>query len=131
MLYTSKHNSKAETRRPRAYGDEQPWRKRLPADWCEMVTVPIAFEVFRDDELAAERCFGYDADSQRCYYAHRFCIEEPRSDDGEEFYSGTLYDESVTAWLLRDGRWLIHRIVRTDEHSEGQAFYSLSETMPR
>lgn len=130
MLYRDNRKS-AAARRSRSAADERPWRDRLPVAWREMAVVPIAFEVFRDDELAAERCFGYDADRQPCYYAHRYRIEEPRSDDGEEFYASTLHDEAVAAWLLRDGRWLIHRVVRADDHGEGQAFYSFSETMPR
>jgi len=112
-------------------GTGQQWRERLPLAWLAMVREPTRFEVFRDDELAAERCFGYDANRVACYYAHTFRIEELRTDDDEEFYVCTLYGESLVAWLLRDGRWLIHRIVRSDEHCEGQAFYSFSQSMPR
>lgn len=96
-----------------------------------MVLEPTSFEVHRDEELAAERCFGYDANQIACYYAHSYSIQELRTDDDEEFYVGMLYGESLVAWLLHDGRWLIHRIVRTDEHCEGQAFYSFSQSMPR
>ncbi|THG77213.1 hypothetical protein E5198_16795 [Pseudomonas sp. A-1] len=71
------------------------------------------------------------ANQVACYYTHDFRVEELRTDDDEEFYVCTLYGESLAAWLLRDGRWLIHRIVRNDEHCEGQAFYSFSPAMPR
>lgn len=107
------------------------WRERLPDEWQEMVLEPVRFEVHRDAELAAERCFGYDARRIACYYAHHYRVTEPRSDDDEEFYVGTLYGESLVAWLLLDGRWLIHRIVRTEEHGDGRAFYSFSPSMPR
>lgn len=132
MLYRQQHRKGAG--KPSATVDEaglRAWRAELPADWREMAVAPIAFEVFRDGELAAERRFGYDADRVPCYYAHRFRIEEPRSDDGEEFYASVLHAEAVTAWRLRDGRWLIHRAVRAGEHSPQRAFYSFSEAMPR
>ncbi len=56
----------------------QAWHHRLPPAWREMVVAPLAFEVFRDADLAAERCFGYDTERRRCYYAHRFRIDTPR-----------------------------------------------------
>lgn len=116
---------------PAAEPPPAPWDARLPASWSSQVRAPRRFEVFREPELAAERCFGYDAKQVACYYAHSYCIDELRSDDDEEFYLCTLYGETLTAWLLDDGRWLIHRIVRTDEHGEGRAFYSFSQNMPR
>ncbi len=128
------HHDDLRDHRARCHGTATPsqaWHHRLPPAWREMVVAPLAFEVFRDADLAAERCFGYDSERRRCYYAHRFRIDTPRSDDGEEFYAAILHDEAVAAWRLRDGRWLIHRIVRTDEHGEGQAFYCFSDTMPR
>jgi hypothetical protein len=96
-----------------------------------MAVPPLSFDLFREEQLEAERVFGYDADGMACYYAHRYQLREPRSDDGEEFYAAPSYGESVVAWLLRDERWLIHRIVRVGEHGEGQSFYSFSESMPR
>jgi hypothetical protein len=116
---------------PAAAQPPEPWHARLPADWRGLVRPPLRFEVFREPELKAERCFGYDAQRIACYYAHSYRIEELRTDDDEEFYLCTLYGETLTAWLLDDGRWLIHRLVRTDEHCPGQAFYSFSQSMPR
>lgn len=107
------------------------WREHLPAAWQAMVGEPTRFEVFRDDELDAERCFGYDAHRVACYYAHAYRIDELRTDDDEEFYVSTLYGEALEAWRLHDGRWLIHRIVRSDEHCAGRAFYSFGQSMPR
>lgn len=130
MLYINQYKY-AEPRQSPQQPGKRPWRDRLPAEWHAMVLEPTSFELYRDQELAAERCFGYDANQIACYYAHDYRVEELRTDDDEEFYVGTLYGESLVAWLLRDGRWLIHRIVRTDEHCEGQAFYSFSQGMPR
>lgn len=111
---------------------QQPsWRDRLPPALREMVATPLTFKVFRDRELPAERCFGYDAQHDPCYYAHRFSIQELRSDDDEEFYACTLYGESLAAWRLHDGHWLIHRIVHSDEQCDEQGCYSLSPDMPR
>lgn len=111
---------------------EQPdWRQRVPLEGHAQVREPVTFEVHRDAELAAVRCFGYDAQRSACYYAHHYAVDEPRSDDDEEFYVCTLYGESLVAWQLRDGRWLVHRQLRSDEQGEGQAFYSFSPSMPR
>ena len=128
MLYGYRYR---KTATPAVAQPPAPWHARLPASWRSQVRAPRRFEVFREPELAAERCFGYDAKQVACYYAHSYCIDELRSDDDEEFYLCTLYGETLTAWLLDDGRWLIHRIVRTDEHGEGRAFYSFSQNMPR
>lgn len=127
MQYAYDHNKTPS----RHAGTWQHWRERLPLAWQAMVRAPVHFEVFRDDELGAERRFGYDANRVACHYAHAYRIEELRTDDDEEFYVCTLYGESLVAWLLHDGRWLIHRIVRNDEHCEGQSFYSFSQSMPR
>ena len=130
MLYRNQYRY-AEIHNQQRARQAPDWRERLPADWREMVLEPLSFEVFRDEEVDAERCFGYDAKRIACYYAHSYRIEELRTDDDEEFYVCTLYGETLTAWLLSDGRWLIHRVVRTDEHCPGQAFYSFSQSMPR
>jgi hypothetical protein len=34
-----------------------------------------------------------------------------RSDDDEEYYLAIAYSESLSAWRLHDGRWLVHRRV--------------------
>jgi hypothetical protein len=107
------------------------WRDRLPAAWQGEVLTPVSFEVHRDAELAAARCFGYDARRSACYYAHHYAVTEWRSDDDEEFYLCTLYGETLAAWRLRDGRWLVHRRVCNDEQGEGHGFYSFSPAMPR
>lgn len=130
VLYTTIHTKKGDRRRVSDSGD-QPWWHRLPAQWRDMVVAPLAFDLFREPELDAERVFGYDPDGKACYYAHRYLLREPRSDDGEEFYAAAAYAESVTAWLLRDERWLIHRCVHVDDDFDGRGFYSFSEHMPR
>lgn len=130
MLYTTQHIKAGNRRRVSDSGD-QPWWRNLPTEWRDMVVTPLAFDLFREADLDAERVFGYDHDGVACYYAHRYVLREPRSDDGEEFYAAPAYAESVSAWLLRDERWLIHRIVRVGEDCGGRGFYSFSESMPR
>lgn len=111
---------------------EHPWRRELPAAWRAQVIVPIAFEIHCDAELAAQRVFGRDADGARCYYAHEWMLSEPCSDDDEEYYLRAAAGEAVTAWLLRDERWLVRRmVIGNDACGPGQVFYVLSETMPR
>ena len=109
----------------------RPWRELLPPEWQARVIAPVRFATFREDELEAERCFGHSSRKVACYYSHRYRISELRSDDDEDFYIDTLYGEVLHAWLLHDGRWLVHRRVHDGELGEGRAFYSFSRQMPR
>jgi hypothetical protein len=95
-----------------------------------MVIVPLSLETYRDYEMAAERIVGRDEDDAPCYCASRFIVTETRSDDDEEFYQVAAYAESLSAWRLRDGRWLIHRLISRDGES-GAGFYSFADAMPR
>jgi hypothetical protein len=97
-----------------------------------MAVVPLDFVEHREYEVAARRCFGYDADGEACYYAHGYALKELRSDDDEDFYQIVTYGETVHAWRLRDERWLVHRIVhRCGEGAPGRGFYSFAEHCPR
>lgn len=111
--------------------DQPDWRRNLPVEWQALVAGPVSFAVHSDAELAAARCFGYDAQRSACYYAHDLAVTEWRSDDDEEFYLCTLYGETLAAWRLHDGRWLVHRRICTDEQGEGHGFDSFSPAMPR
>ncbi len=108
------------------------WRQGLPSHWREQVIAALDFDIHRDPELAAERIFGRDEDGEPCYYAHRWTLSAPCSDDDEEFYMVATAGESVTAWRLRDGRWLVCRVVLGNERcTPPQPFYLFSERMPR
>jgi hypothetical protein len=106
------------------------WRQNLPREWQEMVVAPLQLDSQRDYEMAAERVIGRDEDDEPCYCVYRYIVTETRSDDDEEFYQIAAYAESLSAWRLRDGRWLIHRLIARDGEP-GTGFYSFSETMPR
>jgi hypothetical protein len=109
---------------------ETVWRTDLPKEWRQMVITPLSLETYRDYEMAAERCIGRDEDDIPCYSRSHFIVTETRSDDDEEFYQVAAYAESQTAWRLRDGRWLIHRIISRDGEP-GRSFFSFGESMPR
>lgn len=106
------------------------WRRDIPKEWQRLVVAPLVIERFRDYEMAAERVIGRDEDEQPCYCGSRFVVMETRSDDDEEFYQIAAYAESIQAWRLRDGRWLIHRLISRDGEP-GSGFYSFSDRMPR
>jgi hypothetical protein len=95
-----------------------------------MVIAPLELRTYRDYEMAAERVVGRDENGQPCYCATRFIVAETRSDDDEEFYQVAAYAESLSAWRLRDDRWLIHRFI-TREGGGGSGFYSFADHMPR
>ena len=112
--------------------DRTDWLAYLPSEWREMAITPLDFVEYHEYEVAASRCLGYDVDGQTCYYAHGYALNEPRSDDDEEFYQVVVYSESVHAWRLRDDRWLIHRIVHhCGEGAPGRGFYSFAERCPQ
>ncbi len=115
-------------RRPRS--TQRSWRQDLPGEWQDVVVVPLALETYRDYEMAAERIVGRDEDDEPCYCACRFIVTDTRSDDDEEFYQVAAYAESLSAWRLRDGRWLIHRLI-TRDGERGTSFYSFGDSMPR
>ncbi len=106
------------------------WRRDLPKEWQRLVISPLTIARFRDYEMAAERVVGRDEDEKPCYCSSRFVVMETRSDDDEEFYQIAAYAESLKAWRLRDGRWLIFRLI-SREGERGSGFYSFSESMPR
>jgi hypothetical protein len=112
--------------------EDQSWQTHLPPEWRSQVESPLELRRYQDYEMAATRVVGYDADDQPCYTAYRFSLVEPHSDNGEEFYSVLTYDEELSAWRLRDDRWLIWREIRSKENrGEARSFYCLAQTMPR
>lgn len=120
------------TSHARREGGDVRWAQDLPPDWRAMVVAPLAVDIYRDYEADAVRLIGRDEDERPCFTAHRFVLSEPRSDDGDDFYSVVAYGEALAAWRLRDERWLIFRIVvRDGEVEHGRGFYSFGESMPR
>ncbi|WP_043753930.1 hypothetical protein [Imhoffiella purpurea] len=89
------------------------WTEGLPHEWRARVVAPQSFRVFREFEIPARRVFGYDGDGAICYSAHDYRLIDLRSDDDEDFYETLAYAESVVAWRLADGRWLVHRCVES------------------
>ncbi len=108
------------------------WRRHLPADWRDSVVQPLDFSEYREYEITASRCLGYDEDGRLCYYMHLYVLDTHCSDDDEDFYQVVAYGETVHAWLLRDERWLIYRVVQTREDGQpGRGFYSFADKPPR
>jgi hypothetical protein len=108
------------------------WTRDLPRQWRAMAVAPLDFTLHRDYEADAVRAVGTDEDGLTCFTAHRFVLGEIRCDDDDDFYTVVAYGESLSAWRLRDGRWLIRRVVvREGEIERGRAFYSFGESMPR
>jgi len=108
------------------------WRAHLPKEWQDMVVGPTVFTEYREYEIAASRQLGHDDAGTHCYYQHDYTLTETRSDDDEDYYQVVSYSETVRAWLLRDGRWLIFRVVQHGEQCAAlRGFYSFSEQPPR
>ena len=105
------------------------WNSLLPRDWRNQVVAPVEFRTFRDYEMAAEHILGTDEDGPPCFHAYRSVLHELRSDDDEEYYQAAIFGESLTAWRLRDGRWLSHRL-SAGESETVRGFFSFGESAP-
>jgi hypothetical protein len=104
----------------------------LPPEWRDQVVAPRSFRVFREFEIPARRVLGDDGHGQACYSTHDYRLLDPRSDDDEEFYEALAYSESVIAWRLRDGRWLVYRRIESLGAEGGcESRFSLEEHCPR
>lgn len=109
-------------------GQEVDWAKRLPLLWRSLTVGPLWVDVNRDADAGAERWMGYDEEEQPCYCRYRFHM--PIGQIGGD--NDGLYSEDLAAWRMRDGRWLIHRVINCDaEGKTAYAFYAFSESMPR
>ena len=101
----------------------------MPSGWQDATEAPLYFKQYSEYEMPAERALGYDADDRPCFTSHRFLLTSLASDDGEEFYEVVTYSEEMAAWRLRDERWLVFRLISTNNSPRG--FYALSPEMPR
>jgi hypothetical protein len=82
--------------------------------------------------MPARRIVGHDIDGQPCFQAFDYRLVEPRSDDDEDFYPAVAYSESLSAWRLLDGRWLVHRrIAPLGDDGATTVVSSIEERMPR
>ena len=107
------------------------WQKYLPDIWSAHVEPPLYVDNFREYEMPAQRTVGYDACDKPCFTAHQFALTRITSDDDEEFYETVSHYEEMAAWRLRDGRWLVFRIINTNQCNSPRGFYIISPTMPR
>jgi hypothetical protein len=108
------------------------WQRNLPVAWQPFVVEPVRVEIFQEYEISADRTLGYDRNHEPCYCAFRFVLTALKSDDGEFFYEAPDHAETLTAWCLRDGRWLVYReVVDHFEQGDVHSFFSFSDTMPR
>lgn len=107
------------------------WDRHLPDIWSKHVDEPLYVNNFREYEMPAERTVGYDASDKPCFTSHRFALTQIHSDDDEEFYETVSYYEEMAAWRLRDGRWLVYRIINSGQCNSPRGFYVISPTMPR
>jgi hypothetical protein len=107
------------------------WKEHLPENWMDAIDPPLYFEQYSEYEMPAERSVGYDCDDRPCFTAHQFMLTSLASDDDEEFYEIISYSEQMSAWRMRDERWLIFRIITTGNGSPPKGFYAISPEMPR
>lgn len=107
------------------------WQALLPAPWRHQAVPPQSFRVDREYEVPARRVLGHDRAGKPCFCAYDYRLIEPRSDDGEEFYAVIVYGESVQAWRLTDGRWLVRQRVQLGADDELHEHIAVAERMPR
>lgn len=132
-LYITEYGDSRSGRSKRAshLGQEVGWSERLPMLWRSLTVGPLWVDVNRDADAGAERWVGYDEEELPCYCRYRFQVPIGdlgainRDDEG-------VYSEDLAAWRMRDGRWLIHRVINCHARAKtAYAFYAFSESMPR
>lgn len=132
QIQTIRHSNNKRLHRSVRGADNVAWSQELPRSWKDLVVAPLSFDIFREYEIAADRTIGRDESNTPCYCASRYLVTDLQSDDDDEFYETAAYAESLTAWRLRDERWLIYRtVVGNDGMNCVQRFFTLSESMPR
>lgn len=108
------------------------WQARLPERWRAEAIAPASFRVYREYEVPARRVVGEDSAGEPCFCAYDYRLTDLRSDDDEELYCALAYEETVRAWRLRDGRWLVHRYrLPFGEDGEAIADLGFQTQMPR
>ncbi|UHD17398.1 hypothetical protein [Thiocapsa bogorovii] len=108
------------------------WREDLGPVWLDRVVPPRSFQVYRDHEIPARRVVGHDGDDVPCFQAYDYRRLDVRSDDDEEYYLAVAYSESLSAWRLHDGRWLVYRRVEPlGEEDAATCVLSIDDRMPR
>lgn len=108
------------------------WRERLSPSWQALVVAPQWFRIYREYEMPARQLFGHDDRGRTCFYAFDYRLIEPRLDDDAGLCSALVYAESLRAWLLRDGDWLVN-YRQWPEGDDGEMVETLTQTpdMPR
>lgn len=113
-------------------GREVDWSARLPLLWRSLTIGPLWVDVNRDLDVGAERWVGYDEEEQPCYCRYCFQIDIGSVAGGVPSGREPGYREDLAAWRMRDGRWLIHRVIHCHaDDRQSYAFYAFSERMPR
>ncbi|WP_040527632.1 hypothetical protein [Lamprocystis purpurea] len=108
------------------------WQSHLPAEWRGKTVVPQSFRVYREYEVPARRVVGRDRLGEPCFCACDYRLIELRSEDDDDLYPALTYGESLDAWRLLDGRWLVHRRLQPyGDEGDLVAALSLEERMPR
>ena len=108
------------------------WRKRLPPHWLGLVVAPLSFRVHREHEIPARQVSGHDATGDACFHGYDYRLFEPLLDEDEGLRTALVYAESVRAWRLIDGRWLVDHLCWPDgEDGELVPSLRLCDRMPR
>lgn len=108
------------------------WQALLPDCWHAHALAPHSFRVDREHEIPARRVLGLDQTGQPCYCAYDYRLLALRSDDDEELWGALSYEESLKAWRLRNGRWLVHRRLRPfGDEGDTMSSFVFSDRMPR
>ena len=133
-LYISEYSDHRAKRAKSAthLGREIDWTSRLPDAWRDRVDGPMWVQVFRDHSCGAERWVGFNEDDRPCWVRYRFVIEHAPGESGQGARA-VRHCEDLMGWLMRDGRWLIHRTIlsQAERRPASYSFFALSERMPR
>lgn len=84
------------------------WLDELQPRYAVEVIAPVRLRLHRDAQAHASKLVGFDAEGRRCYVRQLHTATAERFDIDEFPVEVALFRQRYIAWLLRDGRWLLH-----------------------
>ena len=115
----------------RSCNDVQWWRE-VPWYLKDLVVPPVQFLIHQEYEIQADRTLGHDQWDAACYCAFRYVQRQLHAADCDPTPVAPVYAQTMDAWRLVDGNWLV--LTRTFADFDSGHFQSdltIHPTMPR
>lgn len=104
------------------------WERHLPSSWRIEIASPTHIKRYREYEIKAERCVGYDAANQPCFTSYRVDSVDAHSQTSDE--NCMRRSSEMAAWRLNKNCWLVYQ-VNSSNTRVPQGNYAFQSEMPR